>query len=125
MSESLLQPRLALEGPAVASGEPAEGLSMAIPLDPDPPEPLAERPVGDLIEPGRALALADFTVPETSAGERLIRLAYRLGVPGPTLVAPFRKRSAPRLLATVENPLPGDRVGGMALRAGHFLIHGI
>nr|WP_166177899.1 heparinase II/III family protein [Altererythrobacter segetis] len=122
MSESLLQPRLALE-----REDPAEGLSMAIPLDPDPPEPLVEAspPVPDAIEPGRALALGDFAPPETSPGERLIRFAYRLGVPGPTLVAPFRKRAAPRLLATVENPLSGDRVGGMALRAGHFLIHGI
>jgi uncharacterized heparinase superfamily protein len=130
VSESLLQPRLALDGPASEDEEPARGLSMAIPLDPDPPEPLVgarptPRPAGETIEPSRALALGDFAPPATSAGERLIRLAYRLGVPGPTLVAPFRKRAVPRLLATVENPLPGDRVGGMALRAGHFLIHGI
>jgi uncharacterized heparinase superfamily protein len=128
MSESLLQPRLALDGEGLA-----EGQSMAIPLDPEPAEPLVEtaaktpaaRPASELIEPGRALALGDFAVPETTAGERLMRLAYRLGVPGPTLVAPFRKRAAPRLLATVENPLPGDRVAGMALRAGHFLVHGV
>ena len=130
MSESLLQPRLALDGPALEDEEPAQGLSMAIPLDPAPPEPLVEPaptppPAGEVVEPGRALALGDFAPPPTSAGERLIRLAYRLGVPGPTLVAPFRKRAGPRLLATVENPLPGDRVGGMALRAGHFLIHGV
>lgn len=128
MSESLLQPRLVRDGEALA-----EGQSMAIPLDSEPAEPLVEapaetrvaRPAGELVEPGRALTLGDFAVPETSAGERLMRLAYRLGVPGPTLVAPFRKRTAPRLLATVENPLPGDRVAGMALRAGHFLIHGV
>ena len=124
MSAALLQPRLALEGK-----EPAEGLSMAIPLDPDAPEPLvkppARKPTSELVEPGRALALGDFAAPETTAGERLIRLAYRLGVPGPTLVAPFRKRAAPRLLATVENPLAGDRMSGTALRAGHFLIHGV
>lgn len=127
MSDTLLQPRLALEG-----DEPGEGMSMAVPLDPDPDEPLAETRAdpgngapSELIEPGRALVLSDFTPPETTAGERLIRLAYKFGIPGPTLVAPFRKRAAPRLLATVENPLPGDRVGGMALRAGHFLIHGV
>jgi uncharacterized heparinase superfamily protein len=129
MSETLLQPRLALDDPAPDRGGPAEGLSMAIPLDPDPPERLVEAPIpppaNERVEPGRALALGDFAPPATSAGERLIRLAYRLGVPGPTLVAPFRKRAAPRLLATVENPLPGDRIGGTALRAGHFLIHGI
>jgi len=102
---------------------------MAIPLDPDPPEPLvrapAKKPASELGDTGRALALGDFAAPETTAGERMIRLAYRLGVPGPTLVAPFRKRGAPRLLATVENPLAGDRIGGTALRAGHFLIHGV
>jgi len=115
---------LALEGE-----KPAEGVSMAIPLDPDPPEPLvrapAKKPASELGDTGRALALGDFAAPETTAGERMIRLAYRLGVPGPTLVAPFRKRGAPRLLATVENPLAGDRIGGTALRAGHFLIHGV
>src|SRR3546814_149723 len=30
----------------------------------------------------------------------------------------------PRLLATVASPLAGDRAVGVALRAGHFLIHG-
>jgi uncharacterized heparinase superfamily protein len=98
---------------------------MAIPLDSDASEPLAEPKGSELVEPGRALALSDFAAPDTTAGERLIRLAYRLGIPGPTLVAPFRKRASPRLLATVENPLRGDRVAGMALRAGHFLICGV
>ena len=111
MNESLLQPRLALDGPVPKRRAPAEGVSMAIPLDPDSPEPLAApKPAprkSAPVEPGRALAVADFAVPETTAGERLIRLAYRLGVPGPTLVAPFRKRAALRLLATVENPLAG------------------
>ena len=80
---------------------------------------------GQVIEPGRALALADFSPPAVNAGQRLIRLAYRLGVPGATLTAPFRKPTRPRLLATVANPLPGNRVAGTALRAGHFLIHGL
>ena len=129
MNDASLQPRLALEG----ERPDGDGGAMAIPLDIQRSEPLAEgsppaaldKSAGELIEPGRALVLSDFTPPETTAGERLMRLAYRLGVPGPTLVAPFRKRPAPRLLATVENPLPGDRVGGTALRAGHFLIHGV
>ncbi|MXO59891.1 heparinase [Altererythrobacter salegens] len=106
--------------------------AMAIPLSAAKEEPLAgkaedeDKPEpGELIEPGRALAISDFVPPDVSAGERLIRLAYRLGVPGPTLAAPFRKHPAPRLLATVENPLPGDPVAGTALRAGHFLIHGV
>ena len=76
-----------------------------------------------VIEPGRALALADFSPPQVSSGERLIRLAYRLGM-GRAL-NPFAKRSAPRLTATVANPLPGDPAAGTALRAGHFLLHGL
>ncbi|MBA4162206.1 MAG: heparinase [Novosphingobium sp.] len=80
---------------------------------------------GEVVEPGRALALADFASPSINAGERLIRLAYRLGVPGSTLAAPLRKAAKPRLLATATNPLPGSKVAGTALRAGHFLVHGV
>ena len=80
---------------------------------------------GQLIEPGRALALADFAPPSLGAGEKHIRLAYRIGVPGSALAAPFRKPAKVRLLATVANPLPGDKVAGTALRAGHFLVHGL
>ncbi|MCX7676882.1 MAG: heparinase II/III family protein [Alteraurantiacibacter sp.] len=113
---------------------------MAIPLSGGAPEALvlgsAQADRGDTAlsaregeaadpPPGRALALADFSPPEIGAGERLIRLAYRLGIPGSTLAAPFRKPMRPRLLATVESPVEGDRVAGMALRAGHFLIHGV
>jgi hypothetical protein len=60
-----------------------------------------------LIEPSRALALADFGPPKVGAGERLIRMAYRMGVSGGMLAAPFRKPARPRLLAAVANPLPG------------------
>lgn len=77
------------------------------------------------IASGKALALSDFSAPSVSAGERFLRLAYRMGVPGHTLAAPFRKKGKLRLLATVESPISGERVGGMALRAGHFLIHGV
>ena len=80
---------------------------------------------GELVEPGRALALADFTPPSVGAGERLIRLAYRFGISGSALSAPFRKPAKARLLATVANPLPGSRIAGTALRAGHFLVHGV
>ncbi len=82
------------------------------------------RPAGELIEPGRALALADFSPPSLGASERFIRLAYKLGVPGSLLSSPMGKAARPRLLATVSNPLPGSRVAGTALRAGHFLVHG-
>ena len=77
-----------------------------------------------VIEPGRALALADFSPPQVSTGERLVRLAYRFGL-GPRALNPFGKRAAPRLTATVANPLPGDPSTGTALRAGHFVLHGL
>ncbi len=86
--------------------------------------PADAAPLDAVIEPGRALALADFSPPLVGAGERLIRLAYRLGVPGATLTAPLRKPAPLRLLATVTNPIAGDKVAGTALRAGHFLVHG-
>jgi uncharacterized heparinase superfamily protein len=105
---------------------------MALPLARAGHEPLVapasqapSEPASELIEPGRALALSDFDPPETTAGERLVRLAYRLGISGTALTAPFRKPSRPRLLATAESRLAGDRVAGMALRAGHFLVHGV
>ena len=91
--------------------------------------PLAEHGAdpasGELIEPGRALALADFSAPTLATSERLLRLAYRLGVPGSTLAAPFRKPAKTRLLATVLNPLAGHKMAGTAMRAGHFLVHGV
>lgn len=73
----------------------------------------------------RALALTDVIAPRAKPGEALIRFAYRLGVPGHTLAAPFRRPSPVRILATVESPITGDRTAGMALRAGHFLVHGV
>lgn len=75
-------------------------------------------------ETGRSLALADFSPPAVHVGERLIRMAYRMGIPGSMLTAPMGKKARTRLLATVSNTLPGDRVAGTALRAGHFLVHG-
>ncbi len=79
---------------------------------------------GELIEPGRALAIADFSPPSLGIGEQVIRLAYRMGIPASALTSPFGKAARPRLLATVSNPLPGDKVSGTALRAGHFLVFG-
>lgn len=88
-------------------------------------EPRRGTEQSELVEPGRALALADFAPPSLGASERLLRLAYRLGVPGATLAAPFRKPAKTRLLATVLNPLPGQKMAGTAIRAGHFLVHGV
>jgi len=90
-------------------------------LDPEGGTPA---PRSEVIEPGRALALTDFSLPSTTAGERFVRLAYRLGVPGSILTSPLGPKSKLRLLATVRAPIPGSRVGGTALRAGHFQVHG-
>ena len=97
----------------------------AIPLPPGKePQALVEAP-SELIEPGRALAIADFSAPSVGAGEALIRFAYRMGFSTATIARPFGKPAKPRLLATVESPLAGDRAAGVALRAGHFLVHGV
>jgi uncharacterized heparinase superfamily protein len=122
MSDAALSSRPAAsdmaDSPALPLGSNDEG-GLVSEAAADTPAP------GEVVEPGRALALADFAPPSINAGERLIRLAYRLGVPGATLAAPFRKAAKPRLLATVTNPLPGSKVAGTALRAGHFLVHGV
>ena len=103
----------------------------AIPLSDDATDALvlgedaAQTAKRETLEPGRALAIADFAPPSIGAGEKLIRLAYRLGVPASTLTSPFAKPAKPRLLATVNSPLPGQRSAGVALRAGHFLVHGV
>ncbi|WP_379487890.1 heparinase II/III family protein [Novosphingobium soli] len=76
------------------------------------------------IEPARALALVDFSPPSVGLGERLIRMAYRLGMPGAMFSGPRGKKARTRLLATVNNSLPGNRMAGTAIRAGHFLVHG-
>ncbi|WP_181815809.1 heparinase II/III family protein [Alteripontixanthobacter maritimus] len=114
---------------------------MAIPLAPGRDEPAAEHGAkysgsddtdlqpetkgSELLEPGRALVVSDFTTPRLNPGEKLIRLAYRMGIPSATIVAPFRKAQRTRLLAKVKPPEFGDRSAGMALRAGHFLIYGV
>ena len=135
MNEAVARNRFVTD-PAAQKREPQ---AMAIPLDSKKPEELVETaaepmvepltdpaPSADLpLEPGRALAVTDYHPPETTISERIVRLAYRLGVPGSTLTAPFRKPARLRLLATVESPLAGDRVAGMALRAGHFLVLGV
>ncbi|MEN9717692.1 MAG: hypothetical protein RIQ99_570 [Pseudomonadota bacterium] len=86
---------------------------------------LPGEPQGQVIEPGRALALANFALPAISTGDRLVRFAYRLGLTGSGVSGAFRKPQKTRLLATVLNPLAGSRVAGTALRAGHFLVHGV
>ncbi|MEY2942571.1 MAG: hypothetical protein RLY97_585, partial [Pseudomonadota bacterium] len=120
------QPAIPLFVQPLSAGEEA-ALTQAPSLHSDPAKKgkAANSDAITLIEPGRALALSDFAPPSVGAGERLIRLAYRMGVPGTALTAPFRKPAKPRLLATVANPLAGSKIAGTALRAGHFLVHGL
>lgn len=88
-------------------------------------EPGAEVSPPPVEEPSRALALSDVIAVKSGPGEALIRLAYRIGIPGHAIAAPFRRPQATRVTATVESPNRGDRTAGTALRAGHFLIHGV
>jgi uncharacterized heparinase superfamily protein len=87
--------------------------------------PPSKEPPSELLETGRALAIADFGPPSVGAGEALIRLAYRMGFSGRSLTRPFAKPAKPRLLGTVRSPLSGERAAGVALRAGHFFVHGV
>jgi uncharacterized heparinase superfamily protein len=104
------------DNPVLPLTEGAEAAAAAR-HEPDAPPPPAE--------PSRALALSDVIAIKSGPGEALIRLAYRLGVPGNALAAPFRRPQPLRVLATVTSPNRGDRAAGTALRAGHFLIHGV
>jgi len=121
------------------AGASSDERSPALPLGPGPsqgedalvgipPLPAADDDLiplrAEVVEPGRALALADFSPPAVSTGERFLRFAYRLGLPSGAM-QPFRKRARPRLTATVTNPIPGTVAAGKALRAGHFLVHGM
>jgi len=111
----------ALASGTAASGPAAEGdADRAVQ---ELPEDAASSAPPRLVEPGRMLALADFSAPALSASERVLRLAYGLGIRG-RLAGGLRKPAKKRLLATVLNPLPGDRAAGTALRAGHFMVHG-
>ncbi len=128
MSEALVtnhdNPGLAGEDGASISALPLDAGHEEGVLRAEDPSPELT-PQGEVIEPGRALALADFAPPALGAGERLIRLAYSLGVPASVLTSPMGKKVKTRLLATVTSALMGGKAAGTALRAGHFLIHGV
>ena len=113
---------------AGAAGEGRHSLALPLGLD---SEPLVQgqgddgRPEAQRLDPSRALVLADFAPPHVNPLDTALRWAYRLGVPGSVLTSPLRKPANPRLLATVASPLEGERATGVALRAGHFLVHGV
>jgi uncharacterized heparinase superfamily protein len=104
--------------------DPADAPAMPLGSGAEAGVEAAEPSPGELIEPGRALALADFAPPSLGAGERMLRLAYRIGIPSSMLSLPIGKSAKPRIIAAVANPLPGQAAAGKALRAGHFLVHG-
>ena len=118
-------PMLDLKRDGKSRGAQGEG-KRAIPLEGSVEEALVEDDDRtEELAADRSLVVTDFSPPDITAGERLMRFAYRMGVSGSTLVSPFRKPSPPRLLATVESPLKGERAAGMALRAGHFYVYGV
>ncbi|MXO75323.1 heparinase [Altererythrobacter aerius] len=123
MAGAALEQRRAASQPAVGAAIPLSPRSE--PLVTGPSVHAESNPTNEIGEAGRALALADFAPPAVGPGDALIRFAYRMGVSCATLARPFGKPARPRLLATVESSLTGDRSAGMALRAGHFLIHGV
>ena len=87
---------------------------------------LVEREVtARVLEPSRALVPSDLAAPALGAGDRFLRFAYRMGIPGHTLASPLKRPGKQLLSAVVESPLTGDRASGVALRAGHFLVHGV
>lgn len=73
---------------------------------------------------GSEPALADLSPPRLGLVDGAMRFLYARGVSAHNLVRPFHKPSRLRLLATVDEPVAGERAAGMALRAGHFLIAG-
>jgi uncharacterized heparinase superfamily protein len=111
-SEAGAQPLVA----AAPAANDEAGLIVPAGADDEPPQ--------EVIAPGRALAIADFAGPAVNPVERLIRIAYRVGVPASMLARPIGRKVGPRLIATVASPLAGERASGVALRAGHFLVHG-
>ena len=111
-----------------------EPTALSAPEDPPAPLPMASAetppasrdiPQVEVLAPSRALVPQEIGAPRVSAGERLVRMAYAAGIRGRLITSPLSKPAKRRVLATVTPPLPGDRAAGIALRAGHFLVHGV
>lgn len=82
-------------------------------------------PEVEVLATSRALVPQEIGAPSVGPGERLVRIAYAAGLRGRLITSPLSKPAKRRVLATVNPPLAGDRAAGMALRAGHFCVHGI
>ena len=120
------------EPTALSEPEPLHDKAAPEEMDPLPkPDPaLAEgdapiQPQVDVLSTGRALVPQEIGVPRVGPGERLVRMAYTAGIRGRIITSPLSKPAKRRMLGTVAPPLAGDRAAGMALRAGHFLVHGV
>ena len=79
----------------------------------------------EVVSPSRALVPQEIGAPRVGPGERLVRMAYAAGIRGRLITSPLSTPAKRRMLATVTPPLEGERAAGMALRAGHFLVHGV
>ncbi|MFN4239120.1 MAG: heparinase II/III family protein [Erythrobacter cryptus] len=124
---SVLRPPAAARAEALVT-RAAQREALVLPSGPEPgvaDEATASPATPAAAPPARALALSEAIAVRSGPGEALIRLAYRLGIPGHALAQPFRRAQPVRVVATVESPNRGERAAGIALRAGHFLINGV
>ncbi|NCP19634.1 MAG: heparinase [Erythrobacter sp.] len=113
----------ALSAPEVSVAKPPETATVksAAPAAPD----AKRKPEIEVPAASRALVPQEIGAPRVGPGERLVRIAYAAGIRGRFLTSPLSKPEKRRVLSTVNPPLAGDRAAGMALRAGHFLVHGV
>lgn len=107
------------EPTAITKAQATEERAAPMPM-PKPSEPEVEA-----LPAARALVPQEIGAPAVGPGERLVRIAYTVGIRGRLITSPLSKPAKRRVLSTVNPPLPGDRAAGMALRAGHFLVHGV
>ncbi|WP_066559639.1 heparinase II/III family protein [Croceicoccus bisphenolivorans] len=96
----------------------------AIPLSMNDGDAGLVEPAAMLADPAGEPELADLAPPRLGMVDGAMRFLYARGVSARNLVRPFHKPSRLRILATVDEPVPGERAAGMALRAGHFTIAG-
>jgi len=115
---------LAEHGANRRGGTGGDATQRAIPLSAEDDTGLTQTATIEADAKGGEPALADLSPPRLGLVDGAMRFFYARGVSAHTLVRPFHKPSRLRLLATVDEPVPGERAAGMALRAGHFLIAG-